>query len=256
MSSFEDEATKLLPQVYKDVAQPSAKEVGVILGRSVKALLSPVRGLLWGWEKIEEVIVDGVSKRLEMIPVKNRKTPNPEIAVPLIQAFTYTAQNETLRELYLNLLANAMDNSKEKDIHPSLVEIIKQMDSLDANLFKALSQKVGYIKVINPNVAIIGEGKTFINATPEWFVGWTISNYYIFQVSASLIRLGRLGIVELMFDRTAGKDGYEELRNSSILLEIIQKYQLANPSLKLEIVGTESICYVNEYGKQFARCCL
>lgn len=48
-----DEASKLAPEVYNDLAKPAAKEIGDVTGRSVKALLSPIRGFLWGWEKIE-----------------------------------------------------------------------------------------------------------------------------------------------------------------------------------------------------------
>lgn len=245
-----------MPEVYKDVAQPSAKEIGSVLGRSVKALLSPVRGLLWGWEKIEETIVEGVSKRFVKIPEENRQTPAPEIAVPLIQAFSYTAHNEILREMYLNLLANAMDNSKDNDVHPSFVEMIKHMNSLDAKLFQELSKRMGHIKAINPTISVVDKGQYFIGATPEWFLGWTIPNYDIFQISASLVRLGKLGIVELMYDRTAGAEEYEEMRNAPILTDILKQYQQNNPALNLEVGLTKSICYVNEYGKQFAKCCL
>lgn len=62
-----------------------------------------------------------------------------------------------------------MDRSKEKAVHPSFVELIKQMNSLDAKLFEELSRKTGYIKAINPNVSIKGKAQNFIDAMPEWF---------------------------------------------------------------------------------------
>ncbi len=250
------EAIKLLPELYKDLAQPTTQEVGNVAGRTAKVLLSPIRGLLWGWEKIEEVVIEGIENRLEEIPEEQRKTPDPEIAVPLMQALTYTAQNETLREMYLNLLANSMDKNKEKDVHPSFVELIKQMNSLDAKVFEKLASVKGYQKAINPNISITGKGQTFLDATPEWFVGWTLSDYTIFEISSSLIRLSKFGIVELMFDRTAGKDTYETLKSHTDLIEILGKYQLANPSLKLDVTATNSILYVNEYGKQFRNACI
>lgn len=119
-------AKAIVPEVYKDLAKPVVSEVGSVAGRTVKALLSPLRGFLWGWERIEKVIEEGVSKKLEKIPEEKRKSPDPEIAVPLIQALGYTAQNETLREMYINLLANSMDTDQEKVVHPSFVEIIKK----------------------------------------------------------------------------------------------------------------------------------
>ena len=251
-----EEASKLLPEVYKDLAQPIAKEIGTVLGRSAKALLFPIRGFLWGWEKIEQVVTEGVEKRFEKIPEEKRKTPDPEIAVPIMQVLTYTAQNETLREMYLNLLANSMNTDKEKDVHPSFVELIKQMNSLDAKVFDKLTNVKGYQKAINPYISILKENKNFIDATPEWFLGWTIEGYNIFDISSSLIRLSKFGLIELMFDRTAGKDGYQQLKEHQVLLEILDKYRQLNPEFELEITETKSIVYVNEYGKQFKKACM
>lgn len=249
------EASKLLPEVYKDLAQPATKEIGNVLGRSAKALLVPIRSFLWGWEKIEQVVTEGVEKRFKKIPEEKRKTPEPEIAVPLMQALTYTAQNETLREMYLNLLANSMSTDKEKDVHPSFVELIKQMNSLDAKVFDKLSSVKGYQKTINPNISILGKNQFFVDATPEWFMGWTIQGYDIFDVSSSLVRLSKFGLIELMFDRTA-EDDYQQLKEHQVLIEILDKYRQANFQLELEITATESVAYVNEYGKQFKNACM
>jgi hypothetical protein len=252
---FVDEIAKLAPEVYKDLVKPAALEVGSLAGRSARALLSPVRAFLWSWEKIEVLVVDGVQKRLEKIPEEQRRTPDPEIAVPLIQSLTYTAQNETLREMYLNLLANAMNVAMDKRVHPSFVQLIKQMSTLDAKVFHKLAGTSGYQRVTNPNVVVRGQAKIMLNVTPEWFIGWKIDGYDIFEISASILRLGKFGLIELMFDRTAGSDGYAELINHSELLPLLRKSQEENPSLDLELSATKSIIYVNEYGKQFTDCC-
>lgn len=250
-----DEASKLAPEVYQDIAKPAAKEIGDVAGRTVKALLAPVRGLLWGWEKIEQVVTEGINKRFEKIPEERRKTPDPEIAVPLMQALTYTAQNETLREMYLNLLANSMDSTMSKITHPSFVEIIKQMSSLDAKVFDKLSQKTGYQKAINPNVEIYGQGKMFIGAMPEWYLGWIIDGYDIFDISASLIRLSKFGLIDLLLDRTAGTDGYTELETAKDLNNILISFQKAKPDMVLVINAHKSVLYINEYGLQFKKAC-
>ena len=153
--NIEDGVSQVAPEIYKDLAQPAFQEVGTVAGRSAKALLSPVRAMLWGWERIEDVVVNGVNKRLESIPENRLKTPDPEIAVPLIQALSYTAQNETLREMYLNLLSNSMDIEKVKTVHPSFVELIKQMSSLDAKVFDKLSDTKGYQKIMRMILILI-----------------------------------------------------------------------------------------------------
>jgi hypothetical protein len=250
-----DETSKLAPEVYKDLLKPTVQEVGAVAGRTAKALLSPIRGMLWGWEQIEKVVEEGVIKRFEKIPEESRKTPDPEIAVPLIQALSYTAHNETLREMYLNLLANSMDKSKEKDVHPSFVELIKQMNSLDAKVFEKLSPESGYQHVINPKISLKGQGKFITGSAPEWFIGWTIENYTPFDVSASFVRLDKFGLIELMRDRTAGEGNYERLQNDEYLVEALSIHQRDNPTIDLEISITKSLIYINEYGRQFENAC-
>lgn len=90
---------------------------------------------------------------------------------------------------------------------------------------------------------------------PEWYIDWDDSAD-VFQISASLVRLSKLGLIELLLDRTAGSDGYDKLTASPALNEIVQRYQAANPHQELELRSMHSILYVNDYGKQFAKTCL
>jgi hypothetical protein len=249
-------AAKLSSQVYADAAQPSVKEIGNVLGRSVRVLLAPLRGFLWGWEQIEQILIEGLEKRLKSRPEENMKTPDPEIAVPLIQTLSYTAQNETLREMYLNLLANSMDKSQDKNVHPSFVEIIRQMNTLDARLFEVLSPYIGYFPVINPRIKVIGKKQFFFDKTPEWFTNINISGYDIFEISTSLLRLRRLGIIELILDQTTTDGEDEELKESPELLSILEECQIENPSVQLRIDVIDSLIHINEFGKQFAESCL
>jgi hypothetical protein len=249
-----EEATKLLPQVYSDVAQPVAKVVGTTLGRTVSMLLAPVRGLLWGWEKIEQVVTEGVEKRLNGRPPENLKTPEPEVAVPLMQALTYTAQNDTLREMFLNLLANSMDSSLDSVVHPSYVEIIKQMDRLDALLFLRFVKTNNTIPVIRPMIEEKSKNLYYIDAVPEWFLGWTIENYSIFDISACMQRLQRLNIIEIRREKIINED-YSFLEQSPVLQEILYKYKALIPSDILELTTIPWFGAVNDFGKRFSKCC-
>lgn len=59
-----------------------------------------------------------------------------------------------------------------------------------------------------------------------------------------------------MFDRTAGNDSYDNLKQTPFLQSILNSYKLANPTQELEIEGTKSVLYVNEYGLQFKNACM
>jgi hypothetical protein len=250
-----DEATSLLPEVYGDLASPVLKEIGSVSGRGVRALLSPIRGMLWGWERIEKFVESEITRRIEKVPENCRKAPEPEIAVPLLNALAYTAQNINLREMFLNLLTNSMDERKTTVVHPSFVDLIKNMNSLDAIVIERLSNEKGYIKVINPRIGINGTDKIFIDATPEWYIGWTVNGYSIFDMSSCIIRLGKFGLLELMYDRTAGQGVSEIMKQSPDLQIIASKLREINPGIETQVLATDSIIYVNEYGKQFINAC-
>jgi hypothetical protein len=105
----------LLLQAYKDTLQPAGK----VVGRTVQVLFAPIRAFLWGFEKIEQVVNEGLERRLAKIPDEKITTPAPEIVVPILQALMYSGENEILREMYLNLLATSVNMDREKCAHRS-----------------------------------------------------------------------------------------------------------------------------------------
>lgn len=121
-------STEIIKEAYEDAFKPPAKEIGKALGtigKGVNVALAPVRGVIWGWEQIEEYIKTKVTEKLEQRGVKEEDivTPDPDIAVPTIEAMRYTK----LKNECANLLATSMLKSKAYNVHPSFVEILKQL---------------------------------------------------------------------------------------------------------------------------------
>jgi hypothetical protein len=248
-----DEVSNLAPKIYDDLVQPASKEIGQATGRTVKALLTPLRAMLWGWERIEKVVTEGVEKRLQNIPEDQRKAPEPEIAVPLIQALSYTAQNETLRDLYLNLLSNSMDLSKDKDVHPSFVDLIKQMNTLDAKVFQKLSKSSQHQNIIQPRIFVGQTNQYFVGKTPEWYIGWTIPEYDIFDISKCIVRLSKFGLIDILHNMHIKGGSVDKLLSNPELIELLTPY---NPDLKLRLGANNALLSVNEYGMQFKEACM
>ena len=68
--------------IYQDAIQPAAKEVGKALAtitKTVNVALAPVRGLVWGYEKIEDFVSTKVSEKLRNTPEKEIVTPKPNV---------------------------------------------------------------------------------------------------------------------------------------------------------------------------------
>lgn len=61
-------------------------------------------------------------------------TPSPTVAGPAIEALRFAGHEESLRDLYANLLATAMDTETAHRAHPAFVEILKQLSPDEARL--------------------------------------------------------------------------------------------------------------------------
>jgi|GEM_PF-5311835 len=132
------------------------------------------------------------------------------------------------------------------------------MNPVDAQLFKVLSEQTGYIPAINPQITRVDNNQWWDSVTPEWYLGQIITSCDIFQISTSLARLNRLGLISLRYDRKVSDSDseYNQLINSDNLTRILQQCKEIEEGLSLKAIATHSHVYVNEFGKHFASCCL
>jgi hypothetical protein len=128
--------------IYQDALQPAARQVGRALetvGKAVNVALAPVAALVWGYEKIRDWLVPALEARLGGIPPDRIVTPRPTLAGPVIEALRFAGHEETLRDLYANLLATAMDAETAHTAHPAFVEILRQLTPDEAKLIGHLA---------------------------------------------------------------------------------------------------------------------
>jgi hypothetical protein len=146
--------------VYKDALQPVMQETGKALGtagRAVNVAISPIRGLVWGAEKIEDWLTTSVGEKLGGIDESEIHSPDLGIAGPTIEALKFNGHKPELSEMFANLLASAMKKSTSNSVHPSFVHIISSMNSLDAQMFAAISSQPA-IPIIEIHRKKTGEG--------------------------------------------------------------------------------------------------
>jgi hypothetical protein len=243
--------------IYEDAIQPVAKEAGKALqtvGRTVNAALLPVRGLVWGIEKIEEFVQTKVTKKLSGIPVENICPPDPAVAGPALESLRYTGHKESLSELYANLLASAMDKETAKIAHPGFVEIIRNMSADEARLLEY---------IIKNNVApIVDIKKVLLKQEGELKVSELVSTLghdaglEHKDLSASyLINLERLGLVEIPRDSHLTKlDAYDRIINDGSVQAILSQLNQDGEEFK----GDFNKYYVRAtvFGKQFNNACV
>jgi len=140
-SSITTEIVKSIPleKAYDDIARPSAQETGKLIAkipRAINAVLLPFERWILGREHEEKKINKLLEMKLEAIDPNKIVSPEPYIAIPTIQALSYCMDNDELRELFASLLANSMNRDCMYKVHPSFVEIVKQLSPFDAIMIK------------------------------------------------------------------------------------------------------------------------
>ncbi len=79
-----------------------------------------------------------VTSKLETVSSDCIGPPNPGILLPVLWNASITEEKD-VRELYANLLASSMNSVVKDGVHPSFVEIVKQLSSDEAKILNYMS---------------------------------------------------------------------------------------------------------------------
>lgn len=255
INDLEEKTIKqVVPELYEDALHPTLQETGqtmALIPRAINAALAPLRQ----WIAQKEYNVAETEKllaiKLQNIGVEKIITPDAYVAVPAIQALSYCIDSEELRELYASLLATSMNEDEKWKVHPSFVEVIKQLSPDEAKLLKRISDENkdqplidiritfpngGYITEVH-NLSLIGNGTC---ETPD--------NIYTY-----LDNLSRLKIIDIPDGVYINNDEiYSKLETYPAVLELLKKP--LPEGYKREIVRRKF--EMTQYGRSFVEVCL
>lgn len=80
-----------------------------------------------------------LNEKLKSIPSGKIVPPEPHIAVPALQAISYSCDCDDLHQMFASLLATAMNIDTKNIAHPAFVDVIKNLSPEDARLFNNLN---------------------------------------------------------------------------------------------------------------------
>ena len=248
--------------IYEDAIQPVAKQLGKSLetvGKAINIALAPVGILVWGYDKCQEFIATKVADRLKDVPPEDIITPKPNVAGPAIEALRYTGHEESLSDMYANLLAAAMDKNTAAGAHPAFVEIIKQLTPDEAKLIAYLLQPVPL-----PLISVRAEHSDFEKG------GYDIANNISlfgekahleqqYVVRTYLDNLCRLGLIALPEDNAyINTEVYTELEGSHEVksyqtpgrLKPGYEFKLSHHAVKITNLGRHfgKLCVIGRQG--------
>ncbi|AGK52059.1 DUF4393 domain-containing protein [Bacillus sp. 1NLA3E] len=189
--------------VYDDMLQPAAKELSsglLTVAKTINIALAPLSALVWSYEKVKDRFMPRLEEKLKNVPEENIVTPEPSIAVPVIEALRYTGHNNELCEMFSSLLASAMDRTTAPKAHPSFVEIIRQINSDEAKIINLLdksnSMPIIKIRLYDKNSAENGFAEPLVSFSN---LPYAANCSYPDLGQSYLENLERLGIINLSY---------------------------------------------------------
>lgn len=253
-------AIETVPTLYEDALKPTATESGKLLSlipKTINAALTPLRK--WIAEREYNIAETEalLAKKLEHVSAEKIVTPDAYVAVPAIQAISYSMDSKVLKNLYANLLARSMNISTKDWVHPAFIEIIKQLSPNDVqvlekicsdNSFQMINVYVCKYDTKNPRpfdqpIQKYGyEGLTSITSIPPDMVKISIDN------------LSRLQLIEDRFKIDMSVD--EKVKASSFYLDTVSsiKQYMTDQTWKFEEYG--HYLTLSIFGSYFHNICI
>lgn len=247
--------TKAVP-IYEDAIQPLAKEAGKALGtigKAVNVALAPVSAVVWGYDQISDFLETKVSEKLENVPEDRISTPPPNVAGPAVEALKFTGHDETLREMFSNLIANSLDSKTVLEAHPSFVDMIRNLSSDEGLILRQFALEESFPLIDVKLVAIKDSGYHILQRNTS-FIGSQSGCKNPQLTSNYLDNLCRLGILEIPTGQSINDPPkYEALKKLPTIEGLKKKYE-SSDTHRIELVNK---CIITTgIGKQFISACV
>lgn len=246
------ETAHIAGKVYDDGMHPAVQEAGktlALLPQVVNAMLAPLQ--IWIANKEYNVAETKklLEQKLSRVGAKHIVTPDAYVAVPAMQAISYSMNSKELRNLYANLLARSMVNTEKDKVHPAFVEIIKQLSPDEARLISSLID-VDSVPLIDIHRVVNNEGGFLIRLRNFTYLADNICERHDpIDIAEYIDNLCRLRIVEIPEESyLGGEDTYKPLEEHPIVVDIMntplpkgQRWEIVKKQLEVTSFGKEFI---------------
>ena len=247
-------------EIYDDALKPVVRESGEVLGTVMgfvnNVIFYPLKKGSMTFKYKLEMFEQDLKEKLIDIPEDKIIEPPLNVLGPTLEALKYNFDEDELREMFLNLLSKSMNSDLKNKVHPSYVEIIKSMSTLDAIVMKKIS--VDRMLASSEVLFICDEG-SFNGGMPRNFISKLYGIGEPFEVSSSIDNLIRLGLISKSSNGMVNYD-YDEIKSHEF---VISRLKLSdnilrgeNSKLVLEIKINQKSISINDFGVNFRNVCM
>ncbi|WPD22820.1 MAG: DUF4393 domain-containing protein [Candidatus Electrothrix scaldis] len=241
---------------------PNVKEAGNNLGQTAVTLtklvnnaLLPLAAFNFGCEKariyFQGKFQQDLSEKVAKIPEEDIVEPKASIAGPALQGLAFTHEEQSLKDMYLNLLATAMDGRVSTTAHPAFVEIIRQLDGRDAELVRYILQSSAAFPIVQLHSATKGQKGYTIVATHLLHLLDDTSEYPVEdpQLPAMIDNWSRLGLVEVDYSKEINRPTiYDWVETRPEFIRLRKEHE----DEKVKFTYQKGLIVRTQFGQQFA----
>jgi len=218
------------------------------LGKIIADFLYPI--IHTAGESFKDKVFRMVAQKLKDISPEKIVAPEPYVVVPVLQALSYSFNEEHLRDLYASLLVKSMTEDTRWEVHPSYIEVIKQMSPFDARFFKNFFAKSRSGDMYD--IVISKDDKT-----THHFERYMLTEDDPFLLSLTLFSLERLGLIygHNLYQPVLIPEGKKEERRSQIFASGFPQ-KLAGRKLTIDDIDVTPLPFgITYYGELFYKTC-
>lgn len=254
--------------LYKDALHPGVQEMGTALQTITKTfntLLLPLRALNDTVEIKYKKFITELSTKSESIPKENLRTPELATIGPALTDLAFSLDEESIRDMYMNLLLQSMDNRIKQPNLRAFTQIIKQLSPFEARLIKLIysandTQPVARIRLsCLPSLRFTGQriiGFSFATLITNLQLDDATED----TIDLCLKNLLRLGLIELHTRQTViNPDAYNFIESSQTYQEAASLLHTVNKKTGEEYnqIDIEHFSFfLSSFGKSFCDICI
>ena len=246
--------SETLNKIYDDGLRQTVVETGKLVSlipRAINASLSSVECWILEKEHNVQMVKRLLNEDLKDADPEKIIPPAPYVAVPAIQAISYSMDSDELRKLYANLLTKSIYSDTKEMVHPAYVEIIKNLSPLDCKIFQFIMdtsfQEIGYYEM---RLGTVGSHSYHIFS--HCITEMTFDDP--FTISASLDNLARNKLIALEDFHYDNDDMYARIRNTDYYKGLMDSFA-SHPNNK-ELRPYPKAIKSTNLGKAFYNVCV
>ena len=243
------DVTKTAKEVLPQTVIETDSAISTLVGWFNNVVLYPVKKANMTYRYKLECFEEDLRKKVDLIPDDKICSPNLMIAGPTLESLKYTYDEQELREMYVNLLAASMNTDKIAQVHPSYVDIIKQMTPDEAKLLKKISTQPVF-PVIHVKQYMEDE-KSYNDIVINYCNLGRVCCDFPEKIYSYINNLDRLGLLNISYSSYCMHDGaYDELESQ------FDDLRVEGEKLGCKIKISRGLMELSALGHDFAEICI